>query len=222
MGDINRRRGDKETRVGREKVFSFCVVREVRKVGRSRRKGRRWRKDSQGPIKIDHWIFIIGRRGEAMRWPLRPSCTRLDAPRRGGWWWFGTHNPSICHDTIIAVPWCSWRAIHGETNGRARVHAFARQNRGEGQGRGKAKSTKANRPMLLFQRVLGEIVGTAITISLENYSKYDGNILALAETYVFVRTRIRESLKFIGLSVAIYRSVGRAGVRWKGDRAADS
>lgn len=162
--------------------------------------------------------------GEARRCDGRSARVARGSMRLegGGWWWFGTHNPSICHDTIIAVPWCSWRAIHGETNGRARVHAFARQNRGEGQGRGKAKSTKANRPMLLFQRVLGEIVGTAITISLENYSKYDGNILALAETYVFVRTRIRESLKFIGLSVAIYRSVGRAGVRWKGDRAADS
>lgn len=208
MGDINRRRGDKETRVGREKVFSFCVVREVRKVGRSRRKGRRWRKDSQGPIKIDHWIFIIGRRGEAMRWPLRPSCTRLDAPRRGGWWWFGTHNPSICHDTIIAVPWCSWRAIHGETNGRARVHAFARQNRGEGQGRGKAKSTKANRPMLLFQRVLGEIVGTAITISLENYSKYDGKYPCSRGNVRFrshENSRIFKIYRFIGGDLSLGR-----------------
>lgn len=148
--------------------------------------------------------------GEARRCDGRSARVARGSMRLegGGWWWFGTHNPSICHDTIIAVPWCSWRAIHGETNGRARVHAFARQNRGEGQGRGKAKSTKANRPMLLFQRVLGEIVGTAITISLENYSKYDGKYPCSRGNVRFrshENSRIFKIYRFIGGDLSLGR-----------------
>lgn len=76
----------KKERKKEGKVFSFCEIREERAV--------LYGKDSQDPIKIDHWIFIGGR-GEAMA--LDPSSTRLEG------WWFGTRNPSICHDTIIAV-----------------------------------------------------------------------------------------------------------------------
>lgn len=51
----------------------------------------------------------------------------------------GTRNPSICRDTIITVPRCTCRDTQ-ETNGRARVHAFARQ-KGHKRGR-KRKAQK--------------------------------------------------------------------------------
>lgn len=109
-----------------EKFREICWKTKTRYPG-SRRKARRGR---IGRAQLKSIIgYLLG--GEAMAELHAARC----ASRGVG----GTRNPSIYRDMIITVPRCTCRDTQ-ETNGRARVHAFARQ-KGHERGR-KRKAQK--------------------------------------------------------------------------------